>query len=104
MAGIATFASVILAKLNPNPPDIPTILKRIGELLDDSITGLQVREVGPPAIDLSKLNFETLALQFKESKHRNTDLEALKAAIAAKLEKLVLLNRRGPTSQRNSNR
>jgi type I restriction enzyme R subunit len=81
------------AKLSPNPPDIATILKQIGELLDDSITGLQILEGGPPVIDLSKINFEALAQRFKESKHKNTDLEALKAAIAAKLEKLVRLNR-----------
>jgi len=93
VAGIATLAGVIRAKLSPNPPNIATILKQIGELLDDSITGLQIREGGPPAIDLSKINFEALAERFKESKHKNTDLEALKAAIAAKLEKLVRLNR-----------
>ena len=93
VAGIATLAGAIRAKLSPNPPDITTILKQIGELLDDSITGLQIREGGPPAIDLSKINFEALAERFKQSTHKNTDLEALKAAIAAKLEKLVRLNR-----------
>jgi type I restriction enzyme R subunit len=93
VAGIATLAGAIRAKLSPNPPDISSILKQIGELLDDSITGLQVREGGPPAINLSKINFEALAQRFKQSKHKNTDLEALKAAIAAKLEKLVRLNR-----------
>lgn len=62
-------------------------------MLDESITGLTIREGGPAAIDLSKINFEALARRFKESKHRNTDLEALKAAIAAKLERLVRLNR-----------
>jgi type I restriction enzyme R subunit len=93
VAGIATLAAAIRAKLNPNPPDVSTILKQIGELLDDSITGLQIREEGPPAIDLSKINFKALAQRFKESKHKNTDLEALKAAIAAKLEKLVRLNK-----------
>jgi len=93
VAGIATLAGAIRAKLSPNPPDIAIILKQIGELLDESITGLQIREGGPPAIDLSKINFEALAERFKVSKHKNTDLEALKAAIAAKLEKLVRLNR-----------
>jgi type I restriction enzyme R subunit len=93
IAGIATLAAAIRAKLSPNPPDIETILKQIGELLDDSITGLQIREGGPPAIDLSKINFEALAERFKESKHKNTDLEALKAAITAKLERLIRLNR-----------
>lgn len=93
VAGIATLAASIRAKLSPNPPDITAILKQIGELLDDSITGLQIHEGGPPAIDLSKINFEALAERFKQSNHKNTDLEALKAAIAAKLEKLVRLNR-----------
>jgi type I restriction enzyme R subunit len=93
ISGIAMLAAAIRAKLNPNPPDITTILKQIGALLDESITGMEVREEGPPAIDLSKINFEVLAERFRESKHKNTDLEALKAAIAAKLEKLVRLNR-----------
>jgi type I restriction enzyme R subunit len=93
VAGIATLACAIRAKLRPDPPDIEAILKQIGELLDDSITGIQIREVGPPVLDLSKINFEALAQRFKESKHKNTDLEALKAAIAAKLTKLVRLNR-----------
>jgi type I restriction enzyme R subunit len=42
---------------------------------------------------LRPLNFEALAQRFKESKHKNTDLEALKAAIKARLDKLVRLNR-----------
>lgn len=93
VTGIATLAAAIRAKLSPNPPDIATILQQIGGLLDESITGLTIRDGGTPAIDLSKINFEALAQRFKESKHKNTDLEALKAAIAAKLEKLVRLNR-----------
>ena len=93
VASIAMLAGAIRAKLSPNPPDIATILKQVGELLDDSITGLTIREGGPPAIDLSKINFEALAERFKASKHKNTDLEALKAAIAVKLYRLVQLNR-----------
>jgi type I restriction enzyme R subunit len=93
IAGIVTLAGAVRAKLNPNPPDIATILQQIGGLLDNSITGLTIREGGPPAIDLSKINFEALAKRFKESKHKNTDLEALRAAIQAKLERLVRLNR-----------
>ncbi|HQD17023.1 MAG TPA: DUF3387 domain-containing protein, partial [Ottowia sp.] len=66
---------------------------QINGLLDQSITGHEIRESGPPALDLSKINFEALAQRFKESKHQNTDLEALKAAIRARLEKLVRQNR-----------
>ncbi len=93
VSGIATLAAAIRAKRSPNPPDIATILGQISGLLDESITGLTFREGEPPAIDLSKINFEALAQRFKASKHKNTDLEALKAAIQAKLEKLVRLNR-----------
>jgi type I restriction enzyme R subunit len=92
VAGIAILAAAIRAKLSPNPPDISTIMGQITGLLDESITGLTIREAGPPAIDLSKINFEALAQRFKESKHKNTDLEALKAAIRSRLDRLVRLN------------
>ena len=62
-------------------------------MLDESITGHAIREQGPPALDLSKINFEALASRFKQSKHKNTDLEVLKAAIRAQLEKMIRLNR-----------
>lgn len=93
VAGIVTLAAAIRAKLSPDPPDISTIMGQITGLLDESITGQTIREAGPPAIDLSQINFEALAQRFRESKHKNTDLEALKAAIRAKLDKLVRLNR-----------
>lgn len=93
VAGICALADAIRAKLRPNPPDIATILSQISGLLDESITGSTIREEGPPALDLSKINFEALAQRFKGSKHKNTDLEALKAAIRAKLEHLLRLNR-----------
>lgn len=93
VACMATIAEAIRAKLNPNPPDISAVLGDINTLLDSSITGHAIREDGPPALDLSKINFEALAIRFKQSKHKNTDLEVLKAAIRAKLEKMVALNR-----------
>jgi type I restriction enzyme, R subunit len=44
-------------------------------------------------MNLAKIDFEVLAKRFKLSKTRNTDLEVLKAAIRAQLEKLVRLNK-----------
>ena len=93
VACISTIAEAIRAKLNPNPPDISQVLGDINSLLDESITGHAIREQGPPALDLSKINFEALASRFEKSNHKNTDLEVLKAAIRAKLEKMVELNR-----------
>ena len=68
-------------------------MRDIDRLLDESITGLSIREPGVPAKDLSKVDFELLANRFKNSKHQNTDLEALKAAIRAQLGRLIDLNR-----------
>lgn len=93
VACLTTLAEAIRAKLNPNPPDISQVMGQINGLLDESITGHEIRESGPPALDLSKINFEALAKRFKDSKHKNTDLEVLKAAIRAQLEKMIQLNR-----------
>ena len=93
VACLATLGEAIRAMLNPNPPDISQVMKAINGLLDESITGHAIRESGPPALDLSKINFEALAARFNTSKHKNTDLELLKVAIRAQLEKMIRLNR-----------
>jgi type I restriction enzyme R subunit len=93
VAGLTSLAESIRTKLNPNPPDISQVMSEINGLLDESITGHDIREQGPPALDLSKINFEALAQRFKQSKHKNTDLEVLKAAIQAQLAKMIQLNR-----------
>lgn len=46
-----------------------------------------------PVMDLSEIDFEALSSRFKKSKHKNTDLEVLKAAIRAQLEGLISLNK-----------
>jgi len=93
VACLSTIAEAIHAKLNPNPPDISSVLANINGLLDASITGHEIREQGAPALDLSKVNFEALSKRFENSKHKNTDLEVLKAAVRAKLDKMLELNR-----------
>ncbi len=92
-ASLETLSQAIHAKLNPSPPDIAHVMGDINELLDDSIVGITVREKGPAPLDLSKINFVALAENFKKSKHRNTDLEVLKAAIRVQLEQMIRLNR-----------
>jgi len=92
VAALTAIADAIRAKLNPNPADITEVMGDIGKLLDESITGMTIKEQGPPALDLSKINFAALAERFKKSKHKNTDLEVLKAAIRAQLEKMIRLN------------
>ncbi len=92
VACLTTLAEAIRTRLNPNPPDISQVMGGINTLLDESITGHEIREQGPPALDLSKINFEALADRFKKSSHRNTEIEVLKAAIRAQLEKMIRLN------------
>ena len=65
----------------------------IGKLLDASITGVDMPARPAPVMDLSKIDFEALPSRFKESEHKNTDLEVLKAANRAQLEKLIRLNK-----------
>jgi type I restriction enzyme R subunit len=93
VACLAAIAATIRAKLNPNPTDISGVMGDIGKLLDDSITGVAMPAKPAPLMDLSKIDFEALRKRFKDSKHRNTDLEVLKAAIRAQLEKLIRLNK-----------
>ncbi len=93
VACLSILADAIRAKLNPNPADISQVMGQISGLLDESITGHEIREQGPPALDLSKINFEALAKRFEKSRHKNTDVEVLKAAIRSQLEKMIQLNR-----------
>jgi type I restriction enzyme, R subunit len=93
VACLAAIAAAIRAKLNPNPADISGVMGDIGKVLDASITGVAMPAKPAPVLDLSKIDFEALRKRFKDSKHRNTDLEVLKAAIRAHLEKLISLNK-----------
>jgi len=69
------------------------VMGSISRLLDESITGASIKDRGPPALDLSRIDFQALAKRFRESKHRNTELEVLKAAIRAQLERMIQVNR-----------
>ena len=90
---LSAIAEAIRAKLNPNPADITHVMGEIAELLDVSITGAEIAAEGPPPLDLSRIDFEALSQRFKKSKTKNTDLEVLKAAIRAQLDKLIRINR-----------
>ncbi|HTV40475.1 MAG TPA: type I restriction endonuclease subunit R [Candidatus Sulfotelmatobacter sp.] len=92
-ACLAAIAEAIRTKLNPNPVDISEVIGDIAKLLDKSISGVAVPAQPPAALDLSKIDFEALRNRFNHSKHKNTDLEILKAAIRGQLQKLIQLNK-----------
>ena len=56
-------------------------------------SGVAIPAKTAAALDLSKIDFEALRKRLKESKHKNTDLEVLKAAIRVQMEKLVRSNK-----------
>jgi type I restriction enzyme R subunit len=93
VACIRTISESIRARVSPGAPDISGIMGDISSLLDRSITGMHIHEAGPPPLDLSRIDFAALAQRFKDAKHRNTELEVLKAAIRARLEEMVHVNR-----------
>ena len=80
-----------------DPPDISHVMQGIQELLDRSIGAepfkIKDKAAGYQGIDLSKINFEALAKKFEKKKPSNSDLERLKAAVKAQLERMVRLNR-----------
>jgi type I restriction enzyme R subunit len=93
---IFAIAAAIRAKLNPSPS--PADIRRHHgghqpKVLDELDYRVDMPAKPAPVMDLSKIDFEALAQRFKLSKHRNTDLEVLKAAIRAQMEKLIRLNR-----------
>ncbi|MEW6542111.1 MAG: HsdR family type I site-specific deoxyribonuclease [Nitrospirota bacterium] len=81
------------------PADITAVLDKVNLLLDQSIEagGFHIRELAKgkhaAVIDLAKIDFEALAARFAKSKTKNLELERLKAAIRAQLDKLIRLNR-----------
>lgn len=75
--------------------DISEVMGRVQKLLDESIKaeGFLIRETyGTNRIDLSGMDFDALKKQFDKGR-KNTQAAGLKAAISAKLNKMVRLNR-----------
>jgi type I restriction enzyme R subunit len=93
IACLGAIADAIRTKLDPNPADITGVMGGIAKLLDASITGVGMPAKPAPVMDLSKIDFEALRKRFKQAEHQNTDIEILKAAIRAQLEKLIRLNK-----------
>lgn len=79
-----------------DPPDISHIMQGIQALLDESISSepfrIQQTTKSYGQIDLSKIDFEALRKRFEKQKPSNTDLERLRAAVRAQLERMVRLN------------
>ncbi len=92
MATVTALSEKIREVTAPEKADIGEVLMRIGQVLDRSIQGVEMLKDGPPALDLSRLDFKALAARFKSSETKNLDIERLKAVIRAQLDRLIAAN------------
>jgi type I restriction enzyme R subunit len=98
---VATIAAAIRERTGEGAADVSMVMGEINRLLDDAIAadGFHIADApdktGKRAgvINLSAIDFEALANKFEKSKRKNVELEQLKAAIRAQLEKLIRFNK-----------
>ncbi|NKE73304.1 type I restriction endonuclease subunit R [Candidatus Manganitrophus noduliformans] len=94
---LSTIADSIRERTGEGRADISAILSDVNHLLDESIAsdGFVIKESkeGYGRIDLTKIDFAALAKRFGKSKTKNIELEQLKAAIRAQLDRMVRLNK-----------
>jgi type I restriction enzyme R subunit len=97
VACLTTIAETIRERTGEGPADISAVMADLNKILDASVAadGFHIPQgkAGHGVIDLTKIDFEALAKRFGKSRTKNIDLEQLKAAIRAQLDKLVRLNR-----------
>ena len=93
VATVAALADKIRELTTPELRDLAEVLRQIEAVLDRSIGGSTPVREGGAKIDLSRIDFQALARKFAKAKGKqNVELERLKAAIAAQLARMVLVN------------
>lgn len=97
VACLTTIAETIRERTGEGPADISAVTADLNKILDASVAAdgfhIPAGQSVHGVIDLTKIDFEALVKRFGKSKTKNIDLEQLKAAIRAQLDKLVRLNR-----------
>jgi type I restriction enzyme R subunit len=97
VGSIAVIAAAIRERTGEGPADISGVMTAINRLLDESIEadGFHIGESGGPrsVIDISAIDFEALAKRFARASRKNVELEQLRAAVRAQLERLVRVNK-----------
>jgi type I restriction enzyme R subunit len=91
-AALTSIAAVITERTRTET-DIGVVLARIQKILDEGVETGPIDEVSKNKVDLSRIDFGRLKDKFKDSAHQQTDLETLKAAVAARLARMLRVNR-----------
>ena len=89
------FLAKKIESLNP-PVEVSSVLGQVEQLLDESVAAnayvIHATEDGATAlIDLNKIDWDALAKTFTRGK-KHTEVERLRAAVAAKVQALAILN------------
>lgn len=94
---LATIAASLRERTGEGPADISAVMADLNKILDASVAadGFHIPQgtTRHGVIDLTRIDFEALTQRFGKSKTKQIDLEQLKAAIRAQLDKLIRLNR-----------
>ncbi|MFH1023568.1 MAG: type I restriction endonuclease subunit R [Planctomycetota bacterium] len=97
VACITMIANAIRERTGEGPADISGVMGGISRLLDESIAAdgflIRDKQKGHGVVDLSAIDFEALANRFGKSNRKNVELEQLKAAIRAQLDRMIRLNK-----------
>jgi type I restriction enzyme, R subunit len=97
VACLTIIAETIRERTGEGSADISAVMTDLNKILDASVAadGFEIPKgkAGHGVIDLTKIDFAALAKRFGKSKTKNIDLEQLKSAIRAQLERLVRVNR-----------
>ena len=98
-ACLGVIAAAIRERTGEGTADISGVMKDINRLLDSSIAanGFAIRDAPRDGhagiLDLSRIDFAALAARFARSKTKNIQLEQLKAAIRAQLDRMITVNK-----------
>ena len=95
---LTLMAGAIRERTGEGPPDISHVMAGINAVLDRAIEAdgpVVVRDRGgrDRIIDISAIDFEALADRFAKAKRKSVELEQLKAAVRAQLDKMIRVNR-----------
>ena len=94
---LAVIANTIRSRMGEtSQSDISPVIEQVNELLDASITAdsFQITESakGNRLLNLAKIDFQALSERFPKSPRKNVEIEQLKAAVQATLDRMIRLN------------
>lgn len=94
---LTLLAATIRERTGEGPADVSHVMREINAVLDaaieaDGFNVIRDRDARP-VIDISAIDFEALAQRFAKARRKSVELEQLKAAVRAQLDKMIRVNK-----------